>query len=173
MYSKWRRQVKSYIDSRVRQAIEWLYSVGVSIVKVGYPKYIVHENGDFNNVHVWTYNYLLKRIYEVAEEHGIVAVYVNEAYTSSKCPTHGEVCGSRVKRGLFKCTMLNKVFNADLVGAYNILITPSPERDRGNGLETQPGIEPPRRDVIPNLPALAGILAIHGGEEVSPSTSME
>jgi putative transposase len=27
MYSKWRRQVKAYIDSKVRQAIEWLHSV--------------------------------------------------------------------------------------------------------------------------------------------------
>ena len=161
MYSKWRRRVKAYIDSRVRQAIEWLYSVGVSVVKVGYPKYIAQENGDFNNVHVWTYGYLLRRIHEVAEEYGIAAVYVSEAYTSSRCPIHGERCGSRVKRGLFKCTRLNKVFNADLVGAYNILITPSPERDRGNGLKTQPGIEPSRRgDVIPNLPALAGTLAL-------------
>jgi putative transposase len=56
---------------------------------------------------------------------------------------------------------LNKVFNADLVGAYNILITPSPERDRGNGPKTRPGIEPSGRgDVIPNLPALAGTLAL-------------
>ena len=65
-----------------------------------------------------------------------------------------------------KCTRLNKVFNADLVGAYNILITPSPERDRGNGPKARPGIEP-KGDVIPNLSALAGTLAIHGGEEVS------
>ena len=127
MYSKWRRQIKSYVDSGVRQAIEWLYNVGVSIIKVGYPKNIAQENGNFNNVHVWTYGYLLRRIYEVAEEHGITVVYVNEAYTSSRCPIHKKKCGSRVKRGLFKCTRLNKVFNADLVGAYNILITPSPE----------------------------------------------
>jgi putative transposase len=153
MYSKWRRRVKAYIDSRVRQAIEWLYNTGVSIIKVGYPKNIAQENGDFNNVHVWTYGYLLRRIYEVAEEHGIKVVYVNEAYTSSKCPIHGERCGSRVKRGLSKCTRLNKVFNADLVGAYNILITPSPAWDRGNGPETQPGIEPSGRgNVIPTYP---------------------
>jgi putative transposase len=165
MYSKWRRRVKAYIDSRVRQAIEWLYNTGVSIIKVGYPKNIAQENGDFNNVHVWTYGYLLRRIYEVAEEHRITVVYVNEAYTSSKCPIHGERCGSRVKRGLFKCTRLNKIFNADLVGACNILITPSPERDRGNGPKTRPGIEPSRKpsgreDVVPNLPALAGTLAL-------------
>jgi len=66
MYSKWRRQIKSYVDSRVRQAVEWLHNVGVSIIKIGYPKNIAHENGDFNNVHVWIYGYLLRRIYEVA-----------------------------------------------------------------------------------------------------------
>jgi hypothetical protein len=45
-------------------------------------------------------------------------------------------------------------------------ITPSPDWDRGNGPETQPGIEP-KGNVIPNLPALAGTLALQGGEEVS------
>ncbi|MCC6046548.1 MAG: zinc ribbon domain-containing protein, partial [Ignisphaera sp.] len=161
IYSKWRRQVKSYIDSRVRHAVEWLYDMGVSIIKIGYPKYIAQENGNFNNVHIWTYGYLLRRIYEVAEEYGIVIVYVNEAYTSSKCPIHKEKCGKRVKRGLFKCTRLNKVFNADLVGAFNILITPSPKRDRGNGPETRPGIEPSGRgDVVPNLSTLTGTFAL-------------
>ena len=157
MYAKWRRQVKACIDARVRETIEWLYASGVSLVKVGYPKNIAQENGDFDNVHVWTYGYLLRRIGKVAEEYGITVIRVDEAYTSSKCPVHGEGCGKRIKRGLFNCIKLSKVFNADLAGAYNILITPSPVWDRGNGLETQPGIESPGRgDVIPNLPALAG-----------------
>jgi putative transposase len=160
MYSKWRRQVKSYIDSRVRQTVERLYNMGVSIIKIGYPKNIAQKNGDFNNVHVWTYGYLLRRIYEIAEEYRIVVVYVNEAYTSSKCPIHKEKCGKRVKRGLFKCTRLNKIFNADLVGAFNILITPSPERDRGNRPKTRPGIESQMGDVIPNLSALSGTFAL-------------
>jgi putative transposase len=161
MYAKWRRQVKACIDAKVREAIEWLYASGVSLVKVGYPKNIAQENGNFNNVHVWTYGYLLRRIGEVAEEYGITVMRVDEAYTSSKCPVHGEGCGKRIKRGLFECTKLSKAFNADLVGAYNILIAPSPVRDRGNGLEAQPGIESPGRgDVIPNLSALAGTLAV-------------
>jgi len=57
--------------------------------------------------------------------------------------------------GLFKCMRLNKVFNADLVAAYNILvmlITLSPERGKCNGPETRPGIKPSKRGgVIPNL----------------------
>ena len=52
--------------------------------------------------HVWTYDYLLRRIGEVAEEYGITVIHVDEAYTSSKCPVHGEGCGKRIKRGLFK-----------------------------------------------------------------------
>ena len=154
MYVKWRRQVRDYINKCVRRVLEWLYERGVSIVKVGYPKYIAQENGDFNNVHVWTYSYLLRRIGEVAEEYGITVIYVNEAHTSQTCPIHGKECGVRVRRGLFKCTTLNKVFNTDLVGAYNILITPSPARDRGNEPETQPGAKP--GNVAPNLPALTG-----------------
>jgi hypothetical protein len=43
----------------------------------------------------------------------------------------------------------------------SLCITPSPERDRGNGPETRPGIKSPKRgDVIPNLPALARTLAL-------------
>jgi hypothetical protein len=47
-----------------------------------------------------------------------------------------------------------------------LLIAPSPVWGRGNGPETRPGIEPSGRgDVIPNLPALAGTLALQNGEE--------
>jgi len=135
MYAKWRRQVRHYIDARVREAVEWLYDVGVSRIKVGYPKGIAQENGDLNNIHVWTYRYLLKRIAEVAEEYGIDVVYVDEAGASSRCPLHGDGCGIRVYRGLFKCTTMNKVFNADLVAARNILLTPvTPEPRRGVGV---------------------------------------
>jgi IS605 OrfB family transposase len=159
MCMKWRRQVRHYINAKVRRALEWLYNVGVSMIKVGYPKYIAQENGDFDNVNVWTYGYLLRRISEVAEEYGINVVYVDEAYTSSRCPLHGDGCGARISRGLFRCTRMDKVFNADLAAAYNILmapITPSPGRGRGNGPETRPRAKPSKkRGCSPNLPTLS------------------
>jgi len=123
MYMKWRRQVRHYIDARVREAVEWLHNVGVSRIKVGYPKGIAQENRNSNNVHIWTYGLLLRRIREVAEEYGIRMIYVDERGTSSRCPLHGDCCGVRVYRGLFKCTTTNKVFNADLIAARNILMT--------------------------------------------------
>jgi putative transposase len=99
MYVKWRRQIKHYIDARVRGAVEWLYDVGVSTIKVGYPKGIAQENGDFDNVNVWTYGLLLRRIREVAEEYGMRVIYVDEAGTSSRCPLHGDGCGIRITEG--------------------------------------------------------------------------
>ena len=36
---------------------------------------------------------------------------------------------------MFKCTTMNKVFNADLAAAYNILMTPvTPEPRKGEGV---------------------------------------
>jgi len=159
MYAKWRRQVRHYIDARVREAIEWLYDAGVSTIKVGYPKNIAQENGNFNNVHVWTYRYLLRRIREVAEEYGISVIYVDESYTSSRCPLHGDGCGVRIHRGLFKCTTMNKVFNADLIAAHNILLAPvTPESRRGiggNGRRPGQGLNLQKEGCSPNLPTLS------------------
>jgi hypothetical protein len=64
-----------------------------------------------------------------------------------------------------------KIFE-QLAMINNPCITPSPERDRGNGPETRPGIEPSKRgNVIPNLPAITGTLALQGGEEVRTTAS--
>ncbi|MEM4970162.1 MAG: transposase [Sulfolobales archaeon] len=137
MYRKWRKQIKSYIDWAVRNTIEWLYSEGVKRIYVGHPKYASQEPGkgskiNFEIIHIWSYGYLLRRLREVAEEYGIEVEHVDEENTSRTCP----ICRAiedhkRISRGLFKCYKHNIVFNADLVGAFNILakskaITPSP-----------------------------------------------
>jgi transposase len=58
-----------------------------------------------------------------------------KATSSSRRPWHGDECGIRVYRGLFECTRLNKIFNADLAAAYNILLTPvTPEPRKGEGV---------------------------------------
>ena len=138
IFKKGKRRARSYINTKVRRVIEWLYEKGVSTIYVGYPRYISLQKGDFNISDVWNYYYVIERLRNVAEEYGMEVILVNEAHTSSTCPIHGKGCGDRIMRGLFKCTTLNKVFNADIVGAINILkksITLSPSRDRGNRLE--------------------------------------
>jgi len=156
MHRKWRGQVKSIIDMQIRRLIEQLYENGVSVIYVGYPKNIAQENGNFNTVQVWSYGYLLRRLSEVGEECGMAVVFVDEAYTSSTCPVHGDSCGKRIVRGLFKCTKFNKTFNADIVGAFNILrksITPSPQKGIGV-MGWKPSLGLNEKDVVLNLPAL-------------------
>jgi transposase len=48
---------------------------------------------------------------EVAEEYSTAVSFIGEEKTSSKCPIHGDGCRKRIKRGLFKCKRLKKVFN--------------------------------------------------------------
>ncbi|RLF80279.1 transposase, partial [Thermococci archaeon] len=120
---------------------------------VGYPKEIARNSDkgrkqNFILSHVWRFNYVIKRLKEVSEEYGISVEVVNEAFTSKTCPLCGKPHeGARFVRGLFKCPAGELVFNADLVGAFNILkkvvktITPSLPAlagGRGNGGKTLP-----------------------------------
>ncbi|QDA30603.1 IS200/IS605 family element transposase accessory protein TnpB [Thermococcus indicus] len=160
MHEKAKLQAKHYINTAVRQTVKKLYELGVSKIVVGYPKGIARNSDkdkrqNFIISHVWRFNTVIKRLTEVAEEYGIRVLVVNEAFTSKLCP----VCGkpherARFVRGLFKCPVTGLIFNADLVGAFNILkkvvgtITPSLgglyAQGRGNWGKTVPeGFEEP------------------------------
>ncbi len=134
--------------------------MGVSKIVVGYPKGIARNpnKGSKQNFilsHVWRFNYVIKRLTEVAEEYGIQVVLVGEAFTSKTCPVCGKPHeGARFVRGLFKCPATGLIFNADLVGAFNILkkvvrtITPNLSglyaQRRGNWPKARPeGFEEP------------------------------
>ena len=100
---------------------------------------------NFEIAHVWSYRYLLRRIAEVAEGYRIKTEFVSEEYTSTTCPlcrTHDN--HKRITRGLIKCFIHNKVFNAYLVRAYNILlkrkpIAPSPALSGVGVMRPRPG----------------------------------
>ncbi|NJE09995.1 transposase [Thermococcus sp. MAR1] len=159
MHEKAKLQARHYINTAVRQTVRRLYNLGVSKIVVGYLKGISRnsEKGKKQNFllsHVWRFNTVIKRLTEVAEEYGIVVEVVNEAFTSKTCPVCGKPHdGARFVRGLFKCPATGLVFNADLVGAFNILkkaiktITPSLPGltvGRGNWPKTGPeGFEEP------------------------------
>ncbi|NJF24416.1 transposase [Thermococcus sp. Bubb.Bath] len=127
MHQKAKLQAKHYINTAVRQTVERLYHLGVSRIVVGYPKGISRnsDKGRKQNYllsHVWRFNTVIKRLKEVAEEYGIQVLVVNEAFTSKACPVCGKPHkGARFVRGLFKCPETGLIFNADLVGAFNIL----------------------------------------------------
>ncbi len=137
MHERAKLQAKHYINTKVRRTVRKLYELGVSKIVVGYPKGIARNSNkgkkqNFLLSHIWRFNYVIKRLIEVAEEYGIRVVVVGEAFTSKTCPVCGKPHeGARFVRGLFECPATGLVFNADLVGAFNILkkvvetITPS------------------------------------------------
>ncbi|QDA31194.1 IS200/IS605 family element transposase accessory protein TnpB [Thermococcus indicus] len=160
MHDKAKLQARHYINTAVRQTVRKLYDLGVSRIVVGYPKGIAQSPGkgkkqNFLISHVWRFNYVIKRLTEVAEEYGIKVVLVDEAFTSKTCPVCGKPHeGVRFVRGLYSCPATGLIFNADLVGAFNILkkivktITPNLSglyaQRRGNWGETLPeGFEEP------------------------------
>ncbi|MCD6523409.1 MAG: transposase [Thermococcus sp.] len=159
MHEKAKLQARHYINTAVRQTVRKLYDLGVSRIVVGYPKGIARNSKrgarqNFILSHVWRFNHVIKRLIEVSEEYGIQVVVVNEAFTSQTCPVCGKPHdGARFVRGLFKCPATGLVFNADLVGAFNILkkvaktITPSLPAlsgGRGNWPKTGPeGLKSP------------------------------
>ncbi|NJE49577.1 RNA-guided endonuclease TnpB family protein [Thermococcus sp. 9N3] len=160
MHGNAKLQAKHYINTAVRQTVKKLYDLGVSKIVIGYPKGIARNSDrgkkqNFLLSHVWRFNYVIKRLTEVAEEYGIQVVLVNEAFTSKTCPVCGKLHErARFVRGLFKCPATGLVFNADLVGAFNILkravktITPNLgglyAQRRGNWPEARPeGFEEP------------------------------
>ncbi|WP_148882287.1 RNA-guided endonuclease InsQ/TnpB family protein [Thermococcus aciditolerans] len=127
MHEKAKLQAKHYINTAMRQTIRKLYELGVSRIVVGYPKGIARNSDkgkrqNFILSRVWRFNYVIKRLKEVAEEYGIKVEVVDEAFTSQTCPLCGQRhVNGRIFRGLFECRRVGVVMNADLVGAFNIL----------------------------------------------------
>ncbi len=127
MHERAKLQAKHYINTTVRQTVRKLYELGVSRIVVGYPKGVARNSDkggrqNFLLSHVWRFNTVIKRLKEVSEEYGIEVKLVGEAFTSKLCPVCGKPHeGARFVRGLFKCPATGLVFNADLVGAFNIL----------------------------------------------------
>ncbi len=154
LHEKAKLQARHYINTVVRQTVEKLYHLGVSRIVVGYPKGIAKKPNkgkkqNFVLSRVWRFNTVIQRLKEVSEEYGIQVLVIDEAFTSKLCP----VCEkpherARFVRGLFKCPATGLAFNADLVGAFNILkkavriITPNLSglyaQRRGNWLKTEP-----------------------------------
>ncbi len=138
LHLKRKRFLKHVLNSMVRKIVENAYEKGVSTIEVGYPKGIVKQHGNKLTVNFWSYNYVIKRLEEVAEEFGIKVLPVDEAYTSIKCSLCGEAHeAGRVLRGLYRCPHTGEVVNADLNGAINILHIPESRRGWSEGSYTR------------------------------------
>jgi len=103
--------------------VEDAHKLGISKIVLGRLKGIRKNgnNGKANSMvnNFWSFDYIIRRFKEKAEEYGIEVEEKSEYRTSSKCP----LCYSEdiITRGrLFKCLICGLEANRDAVGVLNI-----------------------------------------------------
>lgn len=134
------RKLATWMHQVTRRLADVLYETGHRVVYIG--KNAIDKRGiPFSRVVNQNYvciphRKLVDMLKYKCGELGIEVVEVDERYTSKASPVNDDVVeiqnrkvngeevqfsGKRVSRGLYKDLVLNKVFNADLVGGINIL----------------------------------------------------
>jgi IS605 OrfB family transposase len=134
------RKLDTWMHQVTRRLADLLYETGHRVVYIG-KNAVDKDKIPFSKVVNQNYvciphRKLVNMLKYKCEELGIQVVEVDEKYTSKASPISDDVVGiqakkvngeqvqfsgKRVSRGLYKDLKLNKVFNADLVGAMNIL----------------------------------------------------
>lgn len=121
---KWGRQRNHYLHVLTKWLVNLAVAHDVSTIIVGELKGI-RQDKDWGNrgnqqLHVWPFGKIMSLLIYKAALVGIRVVKVSERNTSTTCPVCGKrVKGARIYRGLF--LHCSRAFNADIVGAYNIL----------------------------------------------------
>ncbi len=121
---KWSRQRNHYLHVLTKCLVDLAIAQNVSTIVVGELKGIRTDKdwGAKGNqkLHAWPFEKIVKLLTYKAALRGIRVVKVSERNSSTTCIVCGERAkDARIKRGLF--VHCDKVFNADILGAYNIL----------------------------------------------------
>ena len=129
LYKKKKNSTKDYLHKCTRSIADYCRDNGINVVIIGDITGI-RKNFDKGSVLNQQFHSLpFSQIYTMLDYklklYGITLVKQNEAYSSQVSPTAGIVSketackNNRIKRGLYMQD--NLVFNADAVGAYNIM----------------------------------------------------
>jgi len=115
------------VNAMVKTIVEDAYRHGISKIMLGKLKGIRKNSKSHNHKskanamvnNFWSFDYIVRRFREKAEEYGMQVREVSERKTSSKCPS----CRSEnitTKGRLFKCLNCRLEAHRDAVGVLNI-----------------------------------------------------
>jgi len=140
LYKARDRKLDNWVHQVTRRLADLLYETGHRIVYIGkdaIDKTGINLGRRVNEQYVGIpHRKFVNALTYKCQELGVEVVEVDERYTSKASPISDDVVkvqnrrvngkevqfsGKRVSRGLYKDLKLSKVFNADLVGALNIL----------------------------------------------------
>ena len=85
----------------------------------------IRDGANYNDnanqkIHQWQFAEITKQLFYKAKEFGVKITKISERDTSKTCALCGRETNGRVHRGLYRCKLYNKQFNADAGGALNI-----------------------------------------------------
>jgi len=124
MYLKRKRHFRHAVNAMMRNMVEQLYDTGVSAINLGNLTGIRDDNNTTHRINsmihnFWSFEYIVRRIKEVAEEYCIQVKEVSEYNTSSICQRCMSKNITKHKR-LFKCLGCGLEAHRDAVGVINI-----------------------------------------------------
>ncbi len=126
LYRKRTKYQNNLYNNLVAKMFRFLKRNNVSSLVVGDIKHIRDSGSKGKKVNqminnYWSFDLLLKKIENKAEEFGIEVIKETEEYTSRTCPICGDNNKSNCKDRIFICSFCDYVEHRDIVGARNIL----------------------------------------------------
>lgn len=131
LYAKRRKQINHVLHTATKSIIDIAEQNNVCKIIIGDITNIREDNnmGKVNNqkFHKWPFKRIKDCLMYKAENKGIAVEMQEESYTSQCSPYTPQVSkkyakkSNRKYRGLYKNNVNTQIFNADCVGAYNIL----------------------------------------------------
>jgi len=119
IFFKLYRRLLHYYRALASHLAEYLWSLGVSTVYLGYFYFISQDKGNKFTSSIWSYRKLIDAIVNKLYEYGIKTYLVVEYNTSRFCAYHG-VKVDRKTRGVINCPFGHKL-HSDVNGALNIM----------------------------------------------------
>jgi len=117
------QQLKQQIHAATKQIVETAKSEGKGIVVgdlANIRKNVKYNDNADQKIHQWQFGEITRQLFYKARMFGVKITKVSEKDTSKTCALCGREEHGRIHRGLYRCKLYIKEFNADINGALNI-----------------------------------------------------
>ncbi len=117
-------QLKQQLHSMTKAIVQTAKaeSKGIVIGDLSHIRDSANYNDNANQkIHQWQFAEITKQFFYKAKEFGVKITKISDEDTSKTCALCGQETNGRVHRGLYRCKLFGKQFNADANGALNIM----------------------------------------------------
>jgi putative transposase len=117
-------QLKQQLHSMTKSIVQKAKAEnkGIVIGDLSHIRDNINYNDNANQkIHQWQFAEITRQLFYKAKEFGVKITKISEKDTSKTCALCGQETNGRVHRGLYRCKLYDKQFNADANGALNIM----------------------------------------------------